>query len=129
MKVINPSPWVKEPKLEVIELPKEKICISTQDGHQVIIKDEISCLIADSNYTTIHIDGQSILCAQTLSHVLHKLNLPEFIRVHRSYAVNINKIKHIDYGFNLITTYDGDRLMIARSRKQEIRAIVMKHFD
>jgi len=70
MKVINPSPWVKEPKLEVIELPKEKICISTQDGHQVIIKDEISCLIADSNYTTIHIDGQSILCAQTLSHVL-----------------------------------------------------------
>jgi len=129
MKIINPNFWSNQPKLEVIRPPKAKLCIITQEGHQLIFKNDITCLIADSNYTIIHINDHRIICSQTLSIVLDKIGLPTFIRTHKSYVVNINKIKHIDNAFTTITTDCGIKLSIARSRKQEIKNLILSQFD
>jgi len=121
--------WSRPRKMEIVASPKEKLCITTQEGHHILNKQDISILKASGNYTSISIAGKDLLCAQTLASVLQKINLPQFVRIHKSHVINLEFIRHIDNSFTTITTDDGKQLAISRSRKQEIKQLILNRFD
>ena len=75
-------------------LADDKIGLTTRDGFVIInLKDIVRCE-ADSNYTVFVLDaGQRIIVSRTLKEagkILEKF--PSFLRVQRSFIVNLNKI-------------------------------------
>ena len=129
MKVITPLNWSRSLNLEVIPKSKSKLRITTQSGNHILLKQDISCLHASGNYTTISVQGKKILCSQTMNTILQKINMPNFIRIHKSYVVNLDFIKHIDSAFSTITIDDGQKLIVSRARKKEIKQIILSRFD
>ncbi|MVM35383.1 response regulator [Spirosoma sp. HMF4905] len=54
--------------------------------------NDLLYLEADNIYTTLFTTSRKYILRLTLSGILERINQPEFIRIHRSYAVNINKV-------------------------------------
>lgn len=71
--------------------------VSIKDGHKSRILDheDILFIKADNIYIEVHTVKAKIVSRQTLSAALEKLPEDQFIRVHRSYAVNIRKIDSV----------------------------------
>ncbi|GAB3962880.1 hypothetical protein GCM10028805_64880 [Spirosoma harenae] len=58
--------------------------------------DDILFLEADNTYTTLVTKSQKFALRLTLGNALHRLDFNDLIRIHRSFVVNIKKLK----GFN-----------------------------
>ncbi len=54
--------------------------------------DDIDYIEADGSYTTLVTSGHRYALRLTISHVLDRLSFPRLIRIHRSYAVNLNRV-------------------------------------
>ncbi len=63
--------------------------------HKVRIGD-ITYLESDNVYINVHVANNKYLVRSTLDQYLEILNSNQFVRVHRSYVVNINYIDAID---------------------------------
>lgn len=88
---------------------QSQLFIRNGKGLEVVKYDDIIYLQADEGYTTILLDcGKKISVAKSLKHFESKLN-NDFMRVHRSYLVNINHIKEVKL---------TDRQMILESSNQ-----------
>lgn len=68
---------------------------------KIIIKD-ILYMEADRNYCRIHAKGKVYLLVSTLKDIEKKLPVEHFIRVHRSYIVNLSQIDEVANKFILI---------------------------
>jgi len=89
--------------------------------HRVRIAD-ITYLESDNVYINVYIGNNKYLVRNTLDQYLQILNSDQFIRVHRSYVVNINYIDTIDANHIMINkvsiptrkTYKDELLKILR---------------
>ncbi|MVM33113.1 response regulator [Spirosoma sp. HMF4905] len=73
-------------------------------------------LEADNIYTNLFTNGRKYVLRLTLSGVLERINQPDLVRIHRSYAVNINKVE----SFNEAEVRVGQQLIsLSRTHKDE----------
>lgn len=96
---------------------EDNIFIKT-DGKLIKLSyDEILYLESMGDYVKFVTAGKKHLTLNTLSAVEDKLDKARFLRVHRSYIVNLSKIKDIQGGTLLI---DGNVIPISKSHKDEV---------
>lgn len=81
-----------------------------------IIPEDIQYIEAYDIYSNIFIDGKRITVSHTLKNIHEILNFPFLIRVHRSFIININKVKSICDDEIMIDDY---RVPIGRTYKKE----------
>ncbi|WP_369414048.1 LytR/AlgR family response regulator transcription factor [Desertivirga xinjiangensis] len=91
---------------------------------------EIIFISAALNYITIRLSNAEHLCYMSLKSIEEKLiDLPSFIRVHRSYVVNINRIDFVQ--FNTIFMEDKTQISIGKGFKdlflKKIGKFTLKH--
>ncbi|WP_298514562.1 LytTR family DNA-binding domain-containing protein [uncultured Kordia sp.] len=87
---------------EKIEVEKEKEIIAQKvarksillHNKQKVYLDDITYIKSDRNYVEVHTAEKTIVDRSTLSEIAEQLP-PNFIKTHRSYIVNKNKIKSI----------------------------------
>lgn len=77
---------------------------------------------ADNNYTSIITTEKKFLLRLSLNQMLDKINYKSLVRIHRSYAVNINAIQSFN---EQEVEINQQHLPIGRNYKEEF----MKHFD
>ncbi len=77
----------------------KRIFVKTQDRVIPIEVSTIEYIEAEDDYARIHTPGRTHLAGQTLSRLLSLLDPETFIRIHRSYAVNIHFIKEFQKSF------------------------------
>jgi two-component system, response regulator PdtaR len=77
---------------------------------------------ADNNYTSIITTEKKFLLRLSLNQLLDKINYKALVRIHRSYAVNINAIQSFN---EQEVEINQQHLPIGRNYKEEF----MKHFD
>ena len=83
--------------------------------------NDLLYLEADNIYTTLFTTGRKYVLRLTLSGILERINQPELVRIHRSYAVNINKVE----SFNEAEVSIGPQLIpLSRSYKDDF----LRHF-
>jgi len=103
----------------VVEIKKEEktptsIFVKSDKKIVKINFDTINYIEAYGNYVEIFSESM-ILTQQTLSDFLEKL--PEnFIRIHKSYAINLDELKSIEG--NLVTISENEKLPIGKSYKK-----------
>lgn len=72
----------------------DKIIIPELDGFQVVQTNDILFLKSDNNYSEFFLsEGQQILSSRTLKEYERLLTPSGFFRIHRSYLINISKVK------------------------------------
>lgn len=109
------SASVKEPGRNPI---KEYMFV--RDGYvfRKIFFNDLLYLESDANYVTLHLKSQKkVLVRSTLNDFIEQLNPEIFIRIHRSYSVNIN---HVDDVFPTEISVNGIKIPVGKSYKDDL---------
>jgi DNA-binding LytR/AlgR family response regulator len=75
---------------------KDHVFVKTESGYSKLKYHDICYLQAGGAYCTIFTDDGKHIQTISMNHVLDQLDHKDFVRIHRSYAVNVSKVTHID---------------------------------
>lgn len=118
------KPFRPHELLAAIKIGESKLKLSEKtfvikDGHEhvkLITKDIIS-LMSDNNYVTINMTGKKYVIRKSLEKFLDELNCPLLLRVHRSYVVNLSKVKTVNGKYVIV---DDEKIPMSRKYKDEV---------
>lgn len=100
-----------------------KITIPQQDGFEVLQISNILYCEADDNYTKIYLDKGQKLVSKTLKYFEESLSSHGFVRIHKSYLVNVSKIIRYRKGKGgSIELSSGKELPVSSSKKGALLA-------
>ncbi len=112
LKAINRVVKIREQKAPVESSMKEEVqedlsFFVKADGIQhKVFHREINYIESQGNFVQLHLDRSKLLTAETLSNMNSKLNIHGFLRVHKSYIINVKKV----------TGIEGNRLLIGDNK-------------
>ncbi|MDO5509947.1 MAG: LytTR family DNA-binding domain-containing protein [Weeksellaceae bacterium] len=76
----------------------QQLILPTQSGFDVVKLADVTYLMADGNFTQVHMnDGTKHLVCRFLKHFDDLLSFP-FVRVHRSYMINVQYVRAYQKG-------------------------------
>jgi DNA-binding LytR/AlgR family response regulator len=81
--------------------------------------DDIHYAEADDNYVTLVTPNRKYVVTSTLAAVEEKLNSPQFLRIHRSYLVDLRKVTAVEEGYVRIGTQN---LPVGKTHKEALMA-------
>lgn len=105
-------------------LSPQKLLVSTGSAEALIDQQSICALNAAGNYVEIHTSSESYLVRGTLKGLLQQLPEDQFIRCHRSAAVNIHSIRkviHFPAGHGELELEDGRKVPVAKSYRKQLK--------
>ena len=94
-----------------------RIMIEEDERHRFVPVDAIDYLEADGNYVRLHAGTAEHRIRATLAGLLEQLDPRQFIRIHRSTVVNVNRIDEIQPWFGgdyVAILRDGRKLKVSR---------------
>jgi hypothetical protein len=113
---------------ETPEIEKlERITVKTGQKINMILIPEIVYFQAEGDYVRIFTDTNKFLKEDTIKYFQTHLPENQFVRVHRSYLVNVSKILRIElYGKQnqQLTLSNGDKLKISASGYKRLREVL-----
>jgi two-component system LytT family response regulator len=107
--------------------PLGRVLIRDGAKVHVINTDKIEHVEAQDDYVQIRSEGKSYLKNQRMAELEEQLDAEQFLRIHRSYIVNIafvDRIEQATKDSHVAVLKDGSRVPISRSGYQKIRAVV-----
>ncbi|WP_354335054.1 LytTR family DNA-binding domain-containing protein [Undibacterium sp. GrIS 1.2] len=93
----------------------------------VIPVDKMEYVEAQDDYISIVSDAKSYLKTQSLSELEAQLDPKKFVRVHRSYLINIEQLKSIERSTkdsHVAIMHSGKQIPISRTGYERIRQIM-----
>ena len=108
-------------KLQKTGSPSEmKLCIPTFKGFAVLKLEDIIICEAEKNYTIIHVkDKKPIIVSRTLMEYEKILNGTTFLRVHRTFLINLQHVTEYHRGDGgIIIMSNGTEVEISRRKKE-----------
>ena len=107
-----------EMALNRVEKPKEeRIVIKSGGQKEAILLNDILYLKADRVYVTVVMKLKTIVLRQSMKAFLSLLPKENFIRTHRSYAVNRSKVKGMTTSTVIL---DGEELPLGRKYQEKL---------
>lgn len=93
------------------------IFLKKNSSFQRVNIEDITLLEADNNYTTIHTNDEKYVYAVVLKKIEAKMPKSHFMRVHRSYMINLQAVE----GFEGNTLFiQNKRIPVSRQYREEI---------
>ena len=105
----------------------DKIVVKSNNNVFVIPLNEVTYIESEDDYVMVHSAKGKHLQYQTMSYYEEHLDAAIFIRIHRSFIVNIHYITKIEkFGKETyqVVLKDGTGLKVSRSRYQELKDIL-----
>lgn len=104
-----------------------KLCISSLKGFQVVQLSDIVYCESETSYTIFHLsNGQKVTASRSILEYEQLLELNDFVRVHRSYLVNLNHVKEYQRGEGGTVLLSNNKEVEISRRKKEIFINKMK---
>ena len=101
------------------QIPEQRF-IFIKDGHQFkkVNLHDVLWIESEQNYLNIHLGGKKKLVARaTLNDFLEQSAFTSFLRIHRSHAINLDKVESLDKSDVMI---DGFKIAIAPANRDEL---------
>ena len=128
-------PWNKDSLREVVQeaiqefsgrflhpSQREVFAVESRDGRWVLDYGQILYFEARQKKVFVNTAGREIAFYDTLDSLKERLP-PQFLRCHRSYLVNEEKISQIQLARNRIILEGGSEIPISRSYKETVREV------
>jgi two-component system LytT family response regulator len=103
--------------------PLPRIVVKDQGRFMLIRPDEVEWIASAGDYVHLHTAGRTFLVRTTISELDDSLDPKDFVRIHRSTIVNVNRIQEIrplpqgDYSVRL---HDGTSLRMSRGYRRRL---------
>jgi two-component system, LytTR family, response regulator len=107
--------------------PAERILVRDGTRVHVIDVDALDYVQARDDYVGFHSAGQEYLKEQPLAEVEAELDPRAFVRIHRSFIVNLTRIARVEpltRDSRVVILKDGRRLPVSRSGYQRLTALL-----
>lgn len=97
----------------------DKICLPVSDGYLFVKTDSIIRIEAEGSYSIIYFDDRKsiTICKPLATYEKLLEDQMYFLRIHRSYLVNLKKVTHINTNENYVTLADGEKVPISVRKK------------
>ena len=92
--------------------------------------EDVDWIEADDYYAKLHVGGKTHLLRETMRQLETKLNPRDFVRVHRSAIVRIDRVQTLHpyfKGSHVLTLKDGTRVTMSRGRRAAFEAALGGH--
>lgn len=111
------------------QFPIKKLTLPGINGHEIIDIDSIIYIHGENNYSFFHLDPpKNLVVAKTLKEYEELLSPNGFIRIHKSYIINLSYLKTIKkLDVPEVILRNGDCLPISRRRMPELLEWVKKN--
>lgn len=106
--------------------PKRLVVRDAQGLYFVPVAD-VDRVEADGNYVAVIAGGRRHLVRESLQLLASRLDPAEFVRIHRSHLVRIDRIRRLTpcgHGEYELTLSDGTRLTSSRSYREQLRQLL-----
>jgi two-component system, LytTR family, response regulator len=124
--VTRPAPGVLRAR-RAPGAPLERVVI--RDGAQVHVVGvgKVDYVEAQDDYVAIHAGGKAWLKEQTLSTLEGQLDARRFVRIHRSYLLNIERLARVELyakDSRIAILHDGTKLPVSRAGYQRLQELL-----
>ena len=88
---------------------------------------DVDWISGEGNYARLHAGGKTHLVRETLTSVEARLDPRQFVRIHRSAIINVERVATLQprtHGEYLVTMTDGSRLTSSRTHGGKLRSIL-----
>ena len=96
---------------------KDRIFIKSKDRLVKVSVEDILYIEAESNYSKIVTREKDFLMALTLKAIEQRLNHPAFLRVHRSYIINLHKLDAVG---EVYLSVGKQQIPISKSNREKL---------
>ena len=107
--------------------PLERILVKDRNRIHILPVKEISHVEAQDDYVALYSEERSFLKKETLSGLEKRLDSRHFVRIHRSYLLNIDflsKIEPYTKDSKIAVLNDGKTLPVSRSGYQRLMTLI-----
>lgn len=111
------------PPIESVDRP-ERFLVKKVGAEFLIAARDIEWLEAAENYVNLHVRGRVYPLRSTMTAIQDRLDPQRFVRVHRSYIVNLDflvQIEPTEAGDAQLLLKDGTRISCSRRYRQSLR--------
>ena len=105
----------------------ERIIVRSGGRILILRTDDVDWLEAASNYVRIHAAGREYLLRETMTNLETRLDPAQFVRIHRSTIVKLNRIKELEplfQGDYVLILEDGTRLTSSRGYRDRLQELL-----
>ena len=105
----------------------ERVAIRDGANVHVVPVSKIDYVEAQDDYVCVHTEGKSLLKQQTLADIATMLNPAQFVRIHRSYVLNIDRLARLELyakDSHAAILRDGTRLPVSRSGYARLNTVL-----
>lgn len=118
---------------ELKEKPKtkllERLVIKTGGRVSFLKTAEIDWIESEGNYVRLHVGKETHLLRETLNQMEDRLDSDQFLRIHRSTMVNLDRVKELQpwfHGEYRVLLQDGTQLLLSRKYREKLRDLMGK---
>jgi two-component system LytT family response regulator len=107
--------------------PLERILVKDGSKVHVIPVDKIDYIEAQDDYVAIKSDGKTHLKQERMAALEKELDATKFVRVHRSYILNLERIARIELyakDSRMAILKDGTKLLISRTGYDKLKGLL-----
>jgi hypothetical protein len=111
------------PPVEAVDRP-ERFLVRKVGAEFLVAARDIEWLEAAENYVNLHVRGRAYPLRSTMTAIQERLDPQRFVRVHRSYIVNLDflvQIEPLDTGDARLLLKDGTHVPCSRRYRQALR--------
>jgi two-component system LytT family response regulator len=127
----NPAPPIAAAELSAAARPPERKLerVVVKDGTKVHIIpiDRLDYVEAQDDYIALRSEKKNYLKQQTISSIETQLDPKKFVRIHRSYIVNLERIARIEpytRDSRVAVLSDGTQLPVSRSGHAKLKSLL-----
>ena len=105
----------------------ERVAIRDGANVHVVSVTKIDYVEAQDDYVCVHTEGKGLLKQQTLAEIANVLDPAQFVRIHRSYVLNIDRLARLELyakDSHAAILRDGTRLPVSRSGYARLSAVL-----
>ena len=104
----------------------DKLSIRDGDEINLVRVDDIDWIDAAGDYMCVHADNITYIMRSTMKQLEAMLNPVQFLRIHRSTIVNVDRIaraQSLSNGEYLLALNEGTQLKVSRSYRDKVKAL------
>jgi PAS domain S-box-containing protein len=123
--------WIVHDQLQGDERPQLRFKVPVSKGSRIVLVDlpEVRYFQADGHYTQVYTGDGHCLCNLSVSDLERRLDTTQFVRIHRSYIVNLQHTQVLErmddqWCVTVGDDADGERLPVSRRNVEKVKVML-----
>jgi two-component system LytT family response regulator len=119
----NPSLTAFLERVEQRTTFMQHVAVKSKGRVRLVPVDEIDFFESAGNYVRLHVASERFLLRQTMNRLEEKLDPTQFVRIHRTTIVNLQRIRDTrpaSHGDHIVVLHDGTQLQLSRAYRERL---------